>query len=60
MKLTPAEYDQYYESVGIKASDLLSPQPLVLAELPADATSPPPNGRASRECSGSGTGWTRG
>lgn len=37
MKLTSAEYDRYYESVGIKASDLLSPQPLVLAELPADA-----------------------
>ena len=37
MKLTPAEYDRYYESVGIKASDLLSPQPLALAELPADA-----------------------
>lgn len=37
MKLTPAEYDQYYESVGIKASDLLSPKPLVMAELPADA-----------------------
>lgn len=40
MKLTPAEYDQYYESIGIKASDLESPEPVVLAELPADADLP--------------------
>lgn len=37
MKLTPAEYDKYYESIGIKESDLMSPEPLTLAELPADA-----------------------
>jgi len=36
MKLTPEEYDQYYDSVGIKASDLASPEPITLAELPAD------------------------
>lgn len=38
MKLTPAEYDEYYESVGIKASDLASPEPITLAELPADSS----------------------
>jgi len=36
MKLTPAEYDEYYESIGIKESDLASPEPITLAELPAD------------------------
>ena len=34
--LTPAEYDLYYESLGIKASDLLSLQDISLDELPAD------------------------
>lgn len=34
--LTPAEYDLYYESIGIKASDLLSPEAISLDDLPAD------------------------
>lgn len=35
MKLSPADYDRYYESLGIKESDILSPQSVDLAELPA-------------------------
>ena len=34
--LTPAEYDLYYESIGIKESDLLSPEAISLDDLPAD------------------------
>lgn len=36
MKLTPADYDRYYESLGIKESDLLSSQDVSFDELPAD------------------------
>jgi len=36
MKLSPADYEMYYESLGIKESDLASPQPVDLAELPPD------------------------
>jgi hypothetical protein len=36
MKLTPADYDRYYESLGIKASDLFSSQDVSFDELPAD------------------------
>lgn len=35
MKLSPADYDRYYESLGIKASDILSPRGVDLTELPA-------------------------
>lgn len=34
--LTPAEYDLYYDSIGIKESDLLSPLDISFGELPAD------------------------
>lgn len=34
--LTPAEYDLYYESIGITESDLLSPEAISLDDLPAD------------------------
>ena len=34
MKLSPAEYDQYYAMLGIQRSDLLSAETLTLAELP--------------------------
>lgn len=36
MKLTPAEYDRYYQALGIHESDLLSPRDVELTELPAD------------------------
>ncbi len=36
MKLSPAEYDRYYQALGIHESDLLSPGDVELAELPAD------------------------
>lgn len=36
MKLSPADYDRYYESLGIKESDLLSSQDISFDELPAD------------------------
>jgi hypothetical protein len=36
MKLSPAEYDRYYQALGIHESDLLSPRDVELAELPAD------------------------
>ena len=36
MKLSPAEYDRYYQALGIRESDLLSPRDVELAELPAD------------------------
>lgn len=35
-QLTPAEYDRYYETLGIRESDLLSPQDVSWDELPAD------------------------
>jgi hypothetical protein len=35
-QLTPAEYDQYYAALGIKDTDLLSPQDVSWDELPAD------------------------
>lgn len=35
-QLTPAQYDQYYAALGIKESDLLSPQDVSWDELPAD------------------------
>jgi hypothetical protein len=36
MKLSPAEYERYYQALGIQESDLLSPRDVGLAELPAD------------------------
>ena len=36
MKLSPAEYDRYYQALGIHESDLLSPRDVELTELPAD------------------------
>lgn len=36
MKLSPAEYNRYYQALGIHESDLLSPRDVELAELPAD------------------------
>lgn len=36
MKLSPAEYERYYQALGIHESDLLSPRDVELAELPAD------------------------
>ncbi|MBA3547977.1 MAG: hypothetical protein H0T76_15950 [Nannocystis sp.] len=38
MRLTPAQYDQYYASLGIQRSDLRSAEVLTLAELPRDVT----------------------
>lgn len=37
MKLSPADYDRYYQALGIHESDLLSPRDVELTELPADA-----------------------
>jgi hypothetical protein len=34
MKLSPADYDRYYQSLGIQESDLLSQRAVELAELP--------------------------
>jgi hypothetical protein len=36
MKLSPADYDRYYQALGIHESDLLSPRDVELTELPAD------------------------
>lgn len=36
MKLSPADYDRYYQTLGIHESDLLSPRDVELTELPAD------------------------
>jgi hypothetical protein len=36
MKLSPAEYDRYYQALGIHESDLLSPRDVELTDLPAD------------------------
>ncbi len=36
MKLSPAEYERYYQALGIHESDLLSPRDVELAELPTD------------------------
>ena len=38
MKLTNEELRQYYEHYGIRREDLLSTEPVSLAELPADIT----------------------
>ena len=38
MKLSPQELQHYYESQGIRASDLLSVETLTLAELPEGIT----------------------
>ena len=38
MKLSPQELQHYYESQGIRASDLLSGETLTLAELPEGVT----------------------
>lgn len=38
MKLSPEELQHYYESQGIRASDLLSGETLTLAELPEGIT----------------------
>ncbi len=37
MKLSPADYERYYQALGIHESDLLSPRDVKLTELPADA-----------------------
>jgi hypothetical protein len=36
MKLSPADYERYYQALGIHESDLLSPRDVELTELPAD------------------------
>ena len=36
MKLSPVEYERYYQALGIHESDLLSPRDVELTELPAD------------------------
>lgn len=38
MKLSPADYDRYYQSLGIQESDLLSQRAVELAELPANVS----------------------
>lgn len=36
MKLSPADYERYYQALGIHESDLLSPRDVDLTELPGD------------------------
>jgi hypothetical protein len=60
MKLSPADYDRYYQALGIHESDLLSPRDVELAELPADVVLSEAERRSVDPSSPSGIGWTHG